>query len=92
LPHIHSNRNNFNIIDMKYKFEQFKVEIVNPTVAVDLNTIHDKAIHKLLSVDITLETETATFGVTAEDMPYLDTWEDSEVQNMVNDWLKQYEV
>jgi hypothetical protein len=77
---------------MKYKFEQFKVEIVNPTIAVNLNTIHDKAIDKLLSVDITLETDTATFGVTAQDMPYVDTWEDSEVQGMVNEWLKQFEV
>jgi hypothetical protein len=77
---------------MKYKFEQFKVEIVNPTIAVNLNTIQDKAIDKLLSVDITLETETATFGVTAEDMPYVDTWEDGEVQGMVNDWLIQFEV
>jgi hypothetical protein len=77
---------------MKYKFEQFKVEIVNPTVTVDLNTIHDKAIDKLLSVDITLETETATFGVTAQNMPYVDTWEDSQVQGMVNDWLIQFEV
>jgi hypothetical protein len=77
---------------MKYKFEQFKVEIVNPTIAVNLNTIQDKAIDKLLSVDITLATETATFGVTAEDMPYVDTWEDSEVEGMVNNWLIQFEV
>jgi hypothetical protein len=77
---------------MKYKFEQFKVEIVNPTIAVDLNTIHDKAIDKLLSVDITLETDTAKFGVTAEDMPYVGTWEDSKVQGMVNEWLIQFEV
>ena len=77
---------------MKYKFEQFKVTIDNPTIEVDLNTIQDKAIDQLLSVDITLATETSTFGVTAEDMPYVDTWEDSEVQGMVNEWLKQYEV
>jgi hypothetical protein len=77
---------------MKYKFEQFKVEIVNPTITVDLNTIRDKAIDKLLSVDITLETDTATFGVTAEDMPYIDTWDDSEVQGIVNNWLIQFEV
>jgi hypothetical protein len=77
---------------MKLKFEQFNIEIIDPKVTVDLNTIQDKAIDKLLSVDITLETETATFGVTAEDMPYVDTWEDSEVEGMVNDWLIQFEV
>ena len=77
---------------MKYKFEQFKVTIDNPTVAVDMNTIRDKAIDKLLSVDITLATETATFGVTAADMPYDPTWEDSMVKDMVNEWLVQFEV
>jgi hypothetical protein len=55
---------------MTYKFPQFKVEISNPTISVDLDTIQDKAISKLLSVDVTLETDSATFGVTAEDMPY----------------------
>jgi hypothetical protein len=77
---------------MKYKFKQFNIEIIDPTVTVDLNTIQDKAIDKLLSVSITLETDTAKFGVFAQDMPYVATWEDSEVQGMVNEWLTQYEV
>jgi hypothetical protein len=77
---------------MTYKFEQFNVEIENPTVTIDLNTIGDKAISKLLSVSITLTTDTAKFGVTAEDMPYTDTWEDKEVEGMVAKWLKQFEV
>ena len=29
---------------MTYKFEQFNVQIVNPTIAINLNTITDKAI------------------------------------------------
>jgi hypothetical protein len=61
---------------MTYKFPQFNVQIVNPTIAINLNTISDKAIDKLLSVDIILSTTTATFGVRAEDMPYTITWED----------------
>ena len=77
---------------MKYKFKQFNVEIINPTVTVDLNTIQDKAIDKLLSVSINLETETAKFGLEAVDMPYVDTWEDSQVQGMVNEWLIQFEI
>jgi len=76
---------------MTYKFPQFKVEIVNPTILVDLDTIQDKAISKLLSVSVTLATDSATFGVTAEDMPYVDTWEDSDVEPMVVEWLKQFE-
>jgi len=75
-----------------YRFEQFKVEIINPTISVDLDAIQDKAISKLLSVSLTLATDSATFGVTAEDMPYLDTWEDDDVDGMVNQWLTQFEI
>ena len=77
---------------MTYKFEQFKIEIVNPIIEVNLNTIQDKAIDKLLSVNVVLTTDTAKFGVTAIDMPYSDTWKDSEVEGMVVKWLKQFEV
>ena len=77
---------------MTYKFPQFKVEISNPTISVNLNTIQDKAIDQLLSVDVVLTTDSATFGVNANDMPYSDTWEDSEVEGMVVKWLKQFEI
>jgi hypothetical protein len=77
---------------MTYKFPQFKVEISNPTISVNLNTIQDKAIDKLLSVDVVLTTDTAKFGVTANDMPYKDTWEDNEVEGMVVEWLTQFEI
>lgn len=77
---------------MTYKFPQFNVEISNPTIFVNLNTIQDKAIDQLLSVDVVLTTDTAEFGVTATDMPYSITWEDSEVEGMVNNWLIQFEV
>jgi hypothetical protein len=77
---------------MKYKFPQFKVEIENPTITIDLDTIGDKAISKQLSVDILLTTDSAQFGVRAEDMPYIETWEDSDVEPMVVEWLTQFEV
>jgi hypothetical protein len=77
---------------MTYLFPQFKVEISNPTIFVNLNTIQDKAIDKLLSVDVVLNTDSATFGVTAIDMPYTDTWEDDDVKGMVLNWLKQFEI
>jgi len=77
---------------MKYKFEQFKVEIENPTVTIDLNTIKDKAIDRLLSVDIILETADATFGLLAQDMPYIETWNDTDIADMVNNWLINFEV
>ena len=75
---------------MTYKFPQFKVEITDPIINIDMNTIGDKAIDKLLSVDVLLFTDTAKFGVRAEDMPYVTTWEDADVEGMVNIWLTQF--
>ena len=77
---------------MTYKFPQFQVQIVNPTIAINLNTISDKALDKLLSVDVLLTTDTAEFGVRAEDMPYVETWDDDDIPAMVNTWLIQFEV
>lgn len=77
---------------MKYKLEQFRVEIEPTSIDVDLNTIRDKAIDKQLSVDIVLICEGGKFGVTAENMPYLDSWSDEDVEPMVYEWLKQFEV
>lgn len=77
---------------MTYKFPQFNVQIVNPTISIDLNTITDKAIDKLLSVLTVLTTDSAEFGVIAEDMSYTDTWDDIDVSDMVNIWLTQYVV
>ena len=75
-----------------YKFEQFKVEIVNPTITINLNTIQDKSIDKLLSIDILLTTDSATFGVNANDMPYEYSWDDDDIPTMVDKWIKQFEV
>jgi hypothetical protein len=74
-----------------YIFPQFKVSIIDPLIEVNMNSISDRAIDKLLSVDVILTTDTASFGVRAEDMPYKDTWEDSEISGMVDTWLTQYE-
>ena len=77
---------------MTYKFPQFQVEITDPAISINLNTISDKAIDKLLGVDVLLTTASAQFGVRAEDMPYTDTWEDADIPDMVNIWLQQYAV
>ena len=75
-----------------YKFPQFKVEITTQNIEIHMNTIGDKAIDKLLSVDVVLFTDTASFGVRAEDMPYVDTWDDADIPDMVNIWLAQFAV
>ena len=75
-----------------YKFDQFNIEIINPIISINLETIQDKAISKLLSVGFYLITESTTFVNTATDMPYIETWEDSKIEGMVSEWLKQFEV
>jgi len=77
---------------MTYKFPQFQVEITDPAISINLNTIGDKALDKTLSVDVLLTTASAQFGVRAEDMPYADTWDDSDIPDMVNIWLAQFAV
>jgi len=77
---------------MTYKFPQFQVEITDPAISINLNTISDKAIDKLLGVDVLLTTASAQFGVRAEDMPYTDTWDDDDIPAMVSIWLAQYAV
>jgi hypothetical protein len=77
---------------MKLKFPQFQVEIADPTIEVDLNTIGDRAIDRLLAVDVLLKTDAATFGIRAEGMPYETTWNDSDIQPMVETWLEQFTV
>jgi hypothetical protein len=77
---------------MTYKFPQFQVEITDPAISINLNTISDKAIDKLLGVDILLTTASAQFGVRAEKMPYVDTWDDADVPDMVNIWLAEFAV
>jgi hypothetical protein len=77
---------------MTYKFPQFQVEITDPAISINLNTISDKAIDKLLGVDVLLTTTSAQFGVRAVDMPYTDTWDDADIPAMVNNWLAQYAV
>jgi hypothetical protein len=75
-----------------YKFPQFNVEISDPVVSIDLNTIGDKALDKLLSVDIFLIVPGARFGVRMENMPYLNTWDDDDVFSMVDTALEAFEV
>ena len=73
-----------------YKFNQFKVEITNPTTEVKL--VNDNIIDKVCSVEILLTTDSAKFGVQLDGFTYADTWEDADVLNWVTEELKKYEV
>jgi hypothetical protein len=74
-----------------YKFEQFNVEIINPTVKV-VNVL-DAINKKTCSVNVVLTTDSATFGVNLQDFTYADTWTDEEIILWVNDVeLPKYEI
>lgn len=75
---------------MTYKFEQFNVEIINPTVEV-VNVI-DNINTKTCNVDVLLTTDTAEFGVTLNGFTYLETWDDADVVNWVSIELQNYVV
>jgi len=74
-----------------YKFEQFNVEIVNPTVKV-VNVL-DAINLKTCSVDVVLTTDSATFGVNLQGFTYAETWTDEEIIIWVDDVeLPKYEI
>jgi hypothetical protein len=74
-----------------YKFEQFNVEITNPTVEVV--NVADAINQKTCSVDVVLTTDTATFGVNLQGFTYAETWTDEEIILWVNDVeLPKYEI
>jgi len=75
---------------MTYKFEQFNVEITNPTIEV-VNVI-DNINTKVCNVDILLTTDTAEFGVTLNGFTYSLTWDDADVVNWVGIELQKYVV
>jgi hypothetical protein len=75
---------------MKYKFEQFNVEIDNPTIEV--SHVTDSINLKMCNVDVILRTETATFGVNLQGFNYENDWTDAEVLAWVEIELQKYEV
>ena len=51
-----------------YKFEQFKLEIDNPTISANKDSIHLQVNKNTISLDVTLETDGAKFGVHLTDI------------------------
>jgi hypothetical protein len=75
---------------MTYKFEQFNVEIVDPTIEVQ--AVNDNIKSKSCAVDLLLATDSAKFGIQLNGFTYAETWEDEDVYLWVGDELKKYEV
>jgi hypothetical protein len=74
-----------------YKFEQFNVEITNPTVTVV--TVHDAIQEKVCSADVVLSVPDANFGVTFTGYTYTTDWNDQDIIDWVNNVeLPKYEI
>lgn len=74
-----------------YKFEQFNVEIVNPTVTV--TTVTDNIIDKVCTANVLLTTASTNFGVIFNGYTYTEDWNDQDIIDWVNNVeLPKYEV
>jgi hypothetical protein len=51
-----------------YRFEQFNVEIVNPKIDVNVDSLGVQPSKNTISVDITLVTDSARFGVALDNI------------------------
>ena len=77
-------------MEKKYKFEQFKVEIENPTITV-INVI-DNIMYKKCSVEIELNVDRCSFGITLTGFEYRDVWYDQDIIDWVQVKLKEYKL
>jgi hypothetical protein len=79
---------------MKYKFNQFNVEIDNPKVSANEDTIQLQVSKNTISVDVLLETDTAKFGLLLEDIQVVNfNYENYDnLMLRVVDRLKDFEV
>lgn len=77
---------------MNYKFPDFKVEIINPTITVV--NVSDKIQDKFCVVSILLVDPVGTkFGFTFPELfTYVDSWEDDDIDAWVNKQLVQYQA
>ena len=77
-----------------YKFEQFNVEITNPTITVHPTDIKVDAINNAISLSVTLEVDGGKFGVLLENIAVDNlNWEgESNLMERALQGLAQYEV
>jgi len=74
-----------------YKFPQFNVEIINPTVTVTIVT--DDIINRVCSASVLLTTPSAIFGIDFNGYAYTEDWNDQDIIDWVNNVeLPKYEI
>lgn len=78
---------------MTYKFEQFKTEITDPIVIIDMTNVSDNTIESTLTIGVTLQTPNAKmYGVSLDKIPYDKTWSDSQIEGLVMERLKDFAI
>jgi len=78
---------------MTYRFEQFKTEITNPTIIINMANIVDNTILNKLMVSVILQADNAKmYGILLDNISYSVTWEDSQIEAMVLARLKDFEI
>ena len=78
---------------MTYRFEQFKTEITDPIVVIDMTNIADNTVSSMLTVGVTLTTSNAKmYGVSLDKIPYIKTWSDSQIEGLVMERLKDFVI
>jgi hypothetical protein len=78
---------------MTYRFEEFKTEITNPTIIINMANIVDNTILNKLMVSVILQTENAEmYGILLDNISYSVTWENSQIEAMVLARLKDFEI
>lgn len=79
---------------MTYKFTQFNVEIVDPTIEVNRKTIVTNDIDKTIDCDVYLITPNGSrFLVRLNDMPRNGQgWDDSDLEQMIGIKLQEFAI
>tara|TARA_R110000851_G_scaffold244531_1_gene397314 strand:+ start:215 stop:460 length:246 start_codon:yes stop_codon:yes gene_type:complete len=78
-----------------YKFPQFSIEIANPIITVDANSIIVHALRTEISLSVTLETANAKlYGVELENIPVdnLNYEGEANLLEYAMNGLKKYEI
>lgn len=65
-----------------YKFPQFNVEITDPSV--EITNVTDNIGQKTCSASVLLTTPSAEFGIQFDGFTYVDSWEDQDIIDWVN--------
>jgi hypothetical protein len=74
-----------------YRFPQFNIEIIDPTVTV--TTVIDNIIEKVCAANVILSTPSTNFGVSFAGYTYASDWNDQDIIDWVNNVeLPKYEV